>query len=336
MTLVVTGAAGWFGQAFLARLAGRGAEGVRVVVRSPHDVPLVGSALPSARISVADTTDADALREVFEGLGECQVVHAAGVIHPGRVGEFHQVNVVGTRNVLRSALGAGLTRFVHLSSNSAIGTNPSPDDLFRDNEPFDPYLGYGASKMDAELLVKDTLVDAGVAGVILRPPWFYGRFQPDRQARFLKTVRRGRFPLVGDGSNRRSMVDVDSLAAAADLALAVEVADVPAYWIADRRPYRMTEIIEAVWQAASAEGLTVREKVLRLPAAAGKAAYRIDAALQGSGRYQQEIHVAGELDKNIACSVEGAERDLGFRPSESLVDGMRRSYRYGLENGQDV
>lgn len=336
MTLVVTGAAGWFGQAFLSRLAGRGAGGVRVVVRSPHDVPVVMSALPGAQVHVADVTDAQAVRAVFDGLDECQVVHAAGVIHPRRVADFHEVNAVGTGNVLAAALATGLTRFVHLSSNSAIGTNPSPDEVFRDNEPFNPYLGYGASKMDAEVLVTNTLESAGVPGMILRPPWFYGRFQPERQARFLKTVRMGRFPLVGDGSNRRSMVDVDSLAAAADLALTAAVSGVPAYWIADQRPYRMTEIIEAVRQAARAEGLEVRQKAMRLPAITGTAAYWVDAALQKRGRYQQEIHVAGELDKNIACSVEGAARDLGFQPCESLVDGMRRSYRYGLENGQDV
>ena len=159
MTLVVTGAAGWFGRAFLDLLAGQDQADVRVVVRTPADVPVVAQALPGARVFVADLTDAGAVADVFEGVSACQVVHAAGVIHPRRVADFDSINVDGTRHVLQAALDAGLTRFVHLSSNSAIGTNPSPDESFRDNEPFHPYLGYGRSKMRAEVLR-----DGGAAG----------------------------------------------------------------------------------------------------------------------------------------------------------------------------
>lgn len=336
MTVVVTGAAGWFGRAFLDLLARQGRGDVRVAVRSPAEVPVVTEALPGAQVFVADITDPRAVRDVFQGVARAEVVHAAGVIHPRRVADFHAVNAEGTGNVVRAALDAGLTRFVHLSSNSPIGTNPSAGEVFRDSEPYDPYLGYGRSKMEAEVGVRTALEEAGVAGVILRPPWFYGRYQPDRQARFIRSVRSGRFPLVGKGANRRSMVDVDHLAEAAYLALGSDLAGVRTYWVADARPYRMTEVLDAVREAARAEGLPVTGGALRLPAAVGPLAQRADAWLQSRGLYQQELHVAGELDKTIACSVAGAVRDLGFRPATDLVEGMRRSIRWGLAHGQDL
>ena len=334
MTLVVTGAAGWFGSALLDRL-GDSAD-VRVLVHSPADVPTVLARMPGARVQVGDIADPQVVADLFDGVGSCEVVHAAGVIHPRSVSEFERVNAVGSALVVAEALRHGLRRFVHISSNSAIGTNPTPDEAFRDNEPFHPYLGYGASKMHAEIAVSEALDGAGVPGVILRPPWFYGRFQPERQARFLKTVRAGRFPLIGDGENRRSMVDVDRLAAAALLALGADTDGVRPYWIADAQPYTMNEILAAVREAARAEGLAVTDGALRLPAIAGRVAHAADAMLQRFGRYQQEIHVAGELDKTIACRVDGAVRDLGFEPATDLVEGMRRSYRWGLDNGQDV
>lgn len=333
MTLVVTGAAGWFGQAFLELLATQDVD-VRVAVRHPADVPVVRTLLPRARVYVTDLVAG--AEEPFEGLSACTVVHAAGVIHPATVAQFEAINVRATENVLLAALAAGVSRFVHLSSNSAFGTNPTPQEVFRDNEPYDPYLAYGRTKMAGEVLVREGLENAGVPGVVLRPPWFYGRHQPQRQARFLRSVRSGRFPMIGAGDNKRSMVDVDSLARAAWQALSAEISGVPSYWIADAQPYTMTDVVNAVWDAAELEGLPVKRQVMRLPAIAGPVAQRIDGFLQNRGRYVQEIHVAGELDKTIACEVTGAVRDLGFQPATHLVAGMRRGYRWGLDHGQDV
>ena len=77
-------------------------------------------------------------------------------------------------------------------------------------EPYHPYYGYGRSKMQAELAVhrRDR---AGLDATIVRPPWFYGPFQPPRQTTFFRLVRAGKFPVVGDGDQRRSMVYIDNL-----------------------------------------------------------------------------------------------------------------------------
>lgn len=338
--LVVTGGGGWFGRSFLASIAETPlsipVDEVRVFVQHAGDVPAVLASLPDAKVYVGDVRSSSDLDELFAGLDQVNLVHSAAVIHPAAVEDFFTINADGTRNVVSTALGHGLRRMVHVSSNSPIGTNPSPEEVFRDNEPYNPYYGYGKSKMQAELIVQELLGAADVPGTIVRPPWFYGPYQPERQARFLKTVRLGKFPLVGKGLNKRSMVYTDNLALGVRLAAQSDRPGVGTYWIADERPYTMLEVLDAVREAARAEGLEVVDKVMRLPNAAGQAAERVDAFLQKRGKYQQEIHVAGELNKTIACSIEGARRDLGYEPQVSLVEGMRRSYRYGLENGQDV
>ncbi len=64
--------------------------------------------------------------------------------------------------------------------------------------------------MAAELHVFSA-VDRGLDAVVVRPPWFYGPFQPPRQTTFFTMIRKGRFPIIGDGEQRRSMVYVDNL-----------------------------------------------------------------------------------------------------------------------------
>jgi nucleoside-diphosphate-sugar epimerase len=51
----------------------------------------------------------------------------------------------------------------------------------------------------------------------------------------------------------------------------------------------------------------------------------VDKCLQGLGMYQTEIHVAGEMNKDIACSIEKARRELGYNPKIDLKEGMKRS-----------
>ena len=51
-------------------------------------------------------------------------------------------------------------------------------------------------------------------------------------------------------------------------------------------------------------------------------------SLQALGAYNQKIHVLSEMNKTIACSVEKAKSELGYRPAVSLEEGMRRSLQW--------
>jgi nucleoside-diphosphate-sugar epimerase len=223
-------------------------------------------------------------------------------------------------------------RMVHVSSNSPFGTSPSRSDTFRNDEPYHPYLGYGESKMLAELRVLEA-VDRGLDAVIVRPPWFYGPHQPARQTTFFTLVRTGRFPVLGDGGQRRSMSYIDNLVQGIVLAELTPTEPGRGWWIADARPYTVTEIVETVGRALRDEGFEVRPNRIRLPHVTGTIAERVDRALQRSGRYHQQFHVLGEMNKTIAVDVSAARRDLGYEPEVDLHEGMRRSIRWCRDQG---
>jgi nucleoside-diphosphate-sugar epimerase len=265
------------------------------------------------------------------------VFHAAAVIHPDReTRQLFDVNVGGTQLVLDRARRAGASRFLHVSSNSPFGANPAPTDRFTEDSPFHPYMGYGQSKLEAEQLVQRSNDRGDLATVILRPPWFYGPYQPPRQTQFFAAVRKGRFPIVGSGAQQRSMVFTGNLVEGLLRAEVAAAAPGRAYWIADAEPYEMRAVLQTVRAALEAEGLTVSTRQPRMPALAGKVAETLDRIAQSRGRYVQPLHVLGELKDTIACDLSRARAEIGYEPPTGLLEGMRVSVRWCLDRGEKL
>lgn len=338
-SVVVTGAAGWLGQSLVRALVNEPERRrIRCLVHEATDAALLEVIDPRIEVVVGDVRDPAAIDRLFGAVGGASVLHAAAVIHPARqVRELFDVNVGGTQLVLDRARRSGATRFVHVSSNSPFGANSSNTERFDEDSPFAPYMGYGRSKLEAEQLVQRTYDRGDLATTIVRPPWFYGPFQPDRQTQFLAAIRRGRFPLVGPGTQRRSMVFTGNLVQGVLLAERVEAAIGNAYWIADAEPYELREILLTIRNALEAEGLGVStRRPIPIPRIAGVVAEKLDGFIQASGRYSQALHVLGELKDTIACDISRARRDLGYEPTVALLDGMRASVRWCLARGDQL
>jgi nucleoside-diphosphate-sugar epimerase len=117
-------------------------------------------------------------------------------------------------------------------------------------------------------------------------------------------------------------------------AASVERAAGQTYWIADKRPYSINEIVDTVERLLETEfGHKCAHKRLRLPGVASDVAWLADKSLQALGLYHQKIHVLSEMNRTIACSVAKAERELGYAPKVALEEGMRRSLRWCVERG---
>jgi nucleoside-diphosphate-sugar epimerase len=332
-TVVITGAAGWLGQNLVRSLASR--PRVRVLVTRDDEASPLSLLSPTIEAVVGDVRDPSTADRLFDGIGgDATVFHAAAIIHPARhVRDLYDVNVGGTQLVLDRARRAGVRRFVHVSSNSPFGANPTTHHTFDESSPYNPYMAYGRSKVEAEGIVRRSHDRGDIAAVIVRPPWFYGPFQPERQSTWFSAVRKGRFPIIGDGTQRRSMVYSGNLVHGLERAEVAEAAPGRAWWIADPTPYELREILETVRAALEAEGLPVSGTLRSVPRVVGVVAEKIDALLQSRGLYQQAVHVLGELKDTIACDTSAAQREIGYAPQVSLLDGMRASIRWGLERG---
>jgi nucleoside-diphosphate-sugar epimerase len=73
-----------------------------------------------------------------------------------------------------------------------------------------------------------------------------------------------------------------------------------------------------------------------LPGTAATVAGMMDAAIQATGFYNQKLHVLSEMNQTIACSVQKAKDEIGYRPAIALEEGMRRSIRWCLDQGMVI
>lgn len=337
--LLITGANGWLGLNLVHALR-KGIEGredlgtldprmkIRCVVLPGENTAVLRSIDPGIEVIEGDLASPETCQRLCHGAKGAMLIHTAGLIHPKRIADLYHSNLESTKSLLDAARKAGVRRAIVVSSNSPCGCNPTREHLFNEESPYNPYMNYGRAKMLMEQHVNEVHKRGDLETVIVRPCWFYGPYQPPRQTLFFEMIRDGKAPIVGDGNSRRSMSYTENTTQGLILCGLLDQANGRTYWIADERPYTMNEIVDTVERLLETEfKQKCAHKRMRLPGIASEAALAVDATLQAAGLYHQKIHVLSEMNKNIACSVEKAKRELGYQPTVALEEGMRRSIR---------
>jgi nucleoside-diphosphate-sugar epimerase len=342
---LVTGAPGWLGTRFVQVLRNGLPElpvpgsprKIRCLVLPGTPASALAQFPPDVETVAGDVRDPRAVREFVRGAEGATLFHLCGVVTPPRTRDFHDVNLEGTRNVLEAAVNAGVGRTIAISSNTVAGPNPYSTHLFDEDAPQNPQLPYGRSKALMEDLVNEASAAGRVETVIIRPCRFHGPGQPRARSRFFRMIREGRLPIAGRGESRWSLSYIDDICQALLLAERTPGAAGRTYWIADRRPYTVREIVDTVRSLLENEfGMRVSRRELRVPTVIARAAAAADALVQRFGMQQLHLHALGHLQVSSACSIARAERELGYDPKVALEEGTRRSIRWCLDTGQEI
>lgn len=179
--ILVTGGAGFIGS-HLVRILLDQREQVRVLDRPSAKVDHLP--LDQIELICADIRDRSAVRDAVSGCVEVYHLAANPQLWARRRGEFHQVNYLGTINVLEQALAAGASRILHTSTESILTrvTQTTPIGEDQTISPSDVIGPYCMSKFRAERLAFD-LAKRGAPIVVVNPtlpigPGDWGRSPP--------------------------------------------------------------------------------------------------------------------------------------------------------------
>jgi UDP-glucose 4-epimerase len=304
MKALVTGGAGFIGSNLVDALLARG-DAVTVVddLSTGRRVNLDGALAAGAELAELDIRDAAALAELTAAAEPEIVFHLAAQIDVRRSIEDPAfdaaVNVGGTANLLEAMRAAGSSRIVFVSTGGAIyGEGEGQQLPLGESTPIAPLSAYGQSKFAAEgyLALYERLY--GLSGVSLRLGNVYGpRQDPLGEAGviaiFCGRLRTGKQPTVfGDGTQTRDYIYVGDVVAAA-LAAA-----------------------ESSFSGPVNIGSGIETDVLELA--------RLLAEIDGSEDFEPEFAPArvGEVQR-ISLDASKAERELGWRASTSVAEGLR-------------
>lgn len=319
--VLVTGATGFLGRAFIPRLWATGCR-IRAVYR--------GEAPPAAPAGIAwsriEGLDGGADWTGPLSAGVTHLVHLAGLAH--RLGTdsvpdsaYEEINHRGTARLAQgAAVLPGFRRFLFVSSIGAVCDRS--DEPVTEASHCHPSTPYGRSKLAAEDAVRQALGRNPDAWCILRPPLLYGPGNPGNMAR-LASLAASPWPLpFGSIRNRRTFMYVENLADALVVALFHPAAGGKAFCVGDPGEISTSDLIR---QLRKADG--GRNGVFPFPPAGLRLAGRAASALTRLTGLPLPIDVetVDKLCSSLPVDSRGFCAACEWRPPFSTREGLART-----------
>lgn len=153
----------------------------------------------------------------------------------------------------------------------------------------------------------------------------YGNTEKGNLPQMIKAVAKGVFPPLPEMHNRRSMVHVDDVVAAALLAAKNPKAAGQIYIVTDGQAYSTRQIYDWIREALGKQPVTwsVPQAVLTLAAQGGDVISRLR-----NRRFPLDSDSLEKLLGSAWYSSAKIERELGFRPRHTLKDALPEIVRF--------
>ncbi|MFN3969825.1 MAG: dTDP-glucose 4,6-dehydratase [Gemmobacter sp.] len=325
MKILVTGGAGFIGSAVVRQAVARGHHVVNLdaltYAANPANVAEVAGS-PLYAFEHADIRDRKGLDRVFAAHAPGAVMHLAAESHVDRSidgpGAFIETNISGTYHLLEAArafwLGAGRPeafRFHHISTDEVFGSLGATGQ-FTEATPYDPRSPYSASKAASDHLVRAWGETYGLPVLLTNCSNNYGPYHfPEKliPVVILNALHGRAIPVYGQGVNVRDWLFVEDHADAL-LCVLEKGAVGRSYNIGGENEAANIDIVRMI------------------------CALMDEMRPEGAPHDRLITFVADRPGHDLRYAIDPARirAELGWRPSVSLEEGLRRTVAWYLAN----
>jgi nucleoside-diphosphate-sugar epimerase len=309
--ILITGATGFIGKHLLIYLKGKGYS-IRSFIREreslgPHDSS-------DFEVFLGNLNDRPGMAKACEDIDV--IIHLAGLAHVNNADEslLQEINVRGTEKLLAAAVEKGVTRFIFLSSSLA------------DDSEFTKEIGYGTAKLKSEEALLYAHSTGQIEGVILRPVNVYGLGMRGNIASLASMIQKGVMPPLPQLDTKISLIGVEDVCQAIELAIESEVAKGKIYSLTDGIKYSVSDIEKSIYKVVGRESPSWKTPRLVLYAAVNFIGFlskifaivgiRIPILSDISSRTYENLVNENLFDNSLAIS------ELGFKPTTSFFSSL--------------
>ncbi len=328
-TFLVTGGAGFIGSAVVRQVI----QHSNHIVVNLDKLTYAGNLQSLASVAdaeryyfvQADICDAAALADIFARFQPDILLHLAAESHVDRSidgpADFIQTNIVGTYTLLEAArhywsqldeVKKAAFRFMHISTDEVYGDLTGTDALFTETTSYAPSSPYSASKASSDHLVRAWHETYGLPVVLTNCSNNYGPFHfPEKLVPvvILNALHGRPIPVYGDGGNVRDWLYVEDHADA--LLLVLEKGELGrSYTIGGENEAKNIDLVRTICT-------------------------EMDRLRPENAPHERLITFVTDRpghDRRYAIDPDRIRTELGWRPSVTVEEGLRRTVEWYLDN----
>jgi nucleoside-diphosphate-sugar epimerase len=235
---------------------------------------------------------------------------------------YDDVNVQGAKNLCLVARQKNVKTIIFTSSVAIYGFAPLGTD---ESGKIAPFNDYGRTKYAAELVYKAWQAEDPLIRtlIIIRPTVVFGEQNRGNVYNLLRQIASGKFVMIGDGLNRKSMAYVGNVVAFIQHSLAFKPG-VHIYNYIDKPDFTMNELVSWVNKLLGKS----TEIKFRLPYLVGLfigKGFDMAAKVMGKKLPISAIRVKKFCSNSV---YESAIHAKGFTPPFSMLEAVERTIKY--------